>query len=172
MLEQVTQAGRPILLVSPPHTPYMPAWENLGMDSRRIVIVKAHTSAERLWVLEQGIKSAAFGVILGWLTGISQQATRKLQIIARAVATLVFLFRPASARLEPSAAPLRILLDPVRGKHGLSHTLCLHLLKRRGMPAGLPIYLTLPPVLPPTLSEGLAGKLFIQAGPAPIPAHA
>lgn len=176
MLEQVTQAGRHILLVSPPHTPYMPAWENQGMDSRRIVIVKAHTPAERLWALEQGIKSTAFGAILGWLSGISQPATRKLQIIARAAATLVFLFRPASARLEPSAAPLRILLDPVRGKHGLSHTLCLHLLKRRGMPAGIPIYLTLalvpPPALPPALPEGLPGEPFIQTGPAPIPAHA
>ena len=171
VLEQATQAGRHILLVSPPHTPYMPAWENLGMDSRRIVIVKAHTPAERLWAIEQGIKSAAFGAILGWLTGISQQATRKLQIMARAVATLAFLFRPASARLEPSAAPLRILFDSVRGKHGLSHTLCLHLLKRRGMPAGLPIYLTLPPVPTPS-GEGLPEELFIQTGPAPILAHA
>jgi protein ImuA len=171
MLKQATQVDRHILLVSPPHTPYMPAWENLGMDSRRIVIVKAHTPTERLWAIEQGIKSAAFGAILGWLSGISQQATRKLQIIARAVATLVFLFRPASARLEPSAAPLRILLDPVRGKHGLSHTLCLHLLKRRGMPAGLPIYLTLPPVPTPS-GEELPGEPFIQAGPAPILAHA
>lgn len=171
MLEQVTQAGRHILLVSPPHTPYMPAWENLGMNSRRIVIVKAHTSAERLWTLEQGVKCGAFGAILGWLSGISPQATRKLQILARSVATLVFLFRPASTRLEPSAAPLRILLDPVHS-HALSHTLCLHLLKRRGMPAGLSVYLTLPPGLPSTLPEGSPGKPFIQPRPASTLAHA
>jgi protein ImuA len=137
--------------------------------------VKAHTPAERLWAIEQGVKSAAFGAILGWFSGMSHQATRKLQILVRAVATLVFLFRPASARLEPSAAPLRILLDPVRGKHGLSHILCLHLLKRRGMPAGLPIYLTLPLVLPPTLPstppEGSPGKPFIQSRPASTLAH-
>jgi protein ImuA len=177
MLEQATQAGRHVLLVSPPYTPYMPAWKNLGMDSRRIVIVKAHTPAERLWAIEQGIKSAAFGAILGWLSGISQQATRKLQIIARAVATLVFLFRPASARLEPSAAPLRILLQPVPvRRHALSHTLRLHLLKRRGMPPGLSIYLTLPlvppPGLPSTLPEGSPGKPFIQPCPASTLAHA
>jgi protein ImuA len=175
-LAQVTQADRHVLLVSPPHTPYMPAWENLGMDSRRIVIVKAYTPAERLWAIEQGVKSAAFGAILGWFSGMSHQATRKLQILARAVATLVFLFRPASARLEPSAAPLRILLDPVRGKRGLSHTLCLHLLKRRGMPAELPLYLTLPLVLPPvltsTLSQGSPGNPFIQSRPASTRAHA
>jgi protein ImuA len=169
MLQQVTQAGRHVLLVSPPYTPYMPAWENLGIDRRRIVIVKAHALAERLWTFEQGIKSAAFGAILGWLSGISQQAARKLQILARSAATLAFLFRPASARLEPSAAPLRILLDPIR-RHALSRTLRLHLLKRRGMPAGLSIYLTLPLVTPPglpsALTEGSPGEPFIQPLPA------
>ena len=173
-LGQVTRASRHILLVSPPHMPYMLAWENLGIDSQHIVMVRAHTPAERLWVLEQGIKSAAFGAIIGWLSGISHQATRKLQVIARTVATLAFLFRPASARLEPSAAPLRILLDPA-SRDALSHTLCLHLLKRRGMPAGLPIYLTLPLVLPPVLLEGLSDEPFIQPCPTPttpILAHA
>jgi protein ImuA len=154
--------------------PYMLAWENLGIDSQHIVMVRAHTPAERLWVLEQGIKSAAFGAIVGWLSGISHQATRKLQVIARTVATLAFLFRPASARLEPSAAPLRILLDPA-SRDALSHTLCLHLLKRRGMPAGLPIYLTLPLVLSPVLPEGLPDEPFIQpclTPTTPILAHA
>ncbi|MBN9124591.1 MAG: translesion DNA synthesis-associated protein ImuA [Nitrosospira sp.] len=171
MLGQVAQAGRHVLLVSPPHTPYMPAWENLGMDSRRIVVVKAHTPAERLWTLEQGVKSAAFGAILGWSSGMSQQATRKLQILARSTATLVFLFRPASARLEPSAAPLRILLHAAR-RHALSRTLRLHLLKRRGMPAGLSLYLTLPPGPPSMLPEGSPGAPFIQPLSASRLAHA
>ncbi|HVW63807.1 MAG TPA: translesion DNA synthesis-associated protein ImuA [Nitrosospira sp.] len=175
MLAQATQAGRHVLLVSPPHVPYMPAWENLGMDSRRIVIVKACTPAERLWALEQGVKSAAFGAILGWLSGISQQATRKLQILARSAATLAFLFRPASARFEPSAAPLRILLHPAR-RDALSRTLRVHLLKRRGMPAGLSIYLTLPlvpsPGLPSALPEGSPSESFIQPLPASKVAHA
>lgn len=171
MLGQVTQTGRHVLLVSPPHTPYMPAWENLGMDSRRIMVVKVHTPAERLWTLEQGVKSAAFGAILGWLSGMSQQATRKLQILARSAATLVFLFRPASARLEPSAAPLRILLHAAR-RHALSRTLRLHLLKRQGMPAGLPLYLTLPPGPPSMLPEGSPGEPFIQLLSASRLAHA
>jgi protein ImuA len=142
-LKHITQDGRNILLVDPPHLPYMHAWENLNIDSRRILMVKVSKSAERLWVIEQGIKSAAFGTIICWLPVASPQALRKLQIIARAAASLIFLFRPASAQFEPSAAPLRILLAPAK-----RHTLSVRLLKRRGASIDLPIYIPLPQIRP------------------------
>lgn len=138
-LERTTRKGGNILLVGPPYIPYMHAWENLSIDSRRIVLARVCKPAERLWVLEQGIRSAAFGAVMGWLPEASQQATRKLQIIARSAASLVFLFRPASAQLEPSAAPLRILLHSAR-----RHTLSLYVLKRRGIPVASPIRIALP----------------------------
>jgi len=142
-LGQLTGDGRNILLVGPPYTPYMHAWENLHIDSRRIVIARVYKPAERLWVLEQGIKSAAFGAVIGWLPESSLQTTRRLQVIARTVASLIFLFRPVSAQFESSAAPLRILLGPIA-----QHTLSVRLLKRRGAPAVLPIYITLHQIKP------------------------
>lgn len=138
-LEQITRKGRNILLVGPPYIPYMHAWENLNIDSRRIVMARVYKPSERLWVLEQGIRSAAFGAVIGWLPEASLQTMRKLQVIARTGVSLVFLFRPVNAQFEPSAAPLRILLDSA-GQHALS--VCL--LKRRGTPAALPIYIRLP----------------------------
>lgn len=142
-LEQLTGDGKNILLVGPPYIPYMHAWENLHIDSRRIVIARVYKPAERLWILEQGIKSAAFGAVIGWLPESSLQTTRRLQVIARTIASLVFLFRPVSTQFESSAAPLRILLGPVA-----QHTLSAHLLKRRGAPAVLPIYITLHQIKP------------------------
>jgi protein ImuA len=118
-------------------------------------MISVDKPAERLWVLEQGIKSAAFGAVIGWLPDISQQMTRRLQIIARTAASLIFLFRPVSAQFEPSAASLRILLGPVR-----QPMLSLRLLKRRGTPVDLPIYITLPQT-----------RRF-SSSPAPIPALA
>ncbi len=142
-LGQITGNGRNILLVSPPYIPYMDAWENLHIDSRRIVIARVYKPAERLWVLEQGIKSAAFGAVIGWLPDSSLQTTRRLQVIARTVTSLIFLFRPLSAQFESSAAPLRILLGSVA-----QHTLSVRLLKRRGVPSVLPIYIVLPQIKP------------------------
>ncbi|MDQ3187211.1 MAG: translesion DNA synthesis-associated protein ImuA [Pseudomonadota bacterium] len=142
-LKHITQDGRNILLVGPPYIPYMHAWESLNIDRRRILMVKVDKTAERLWVIEQGIKSAAFGAAICWLPEATPQAMRKLQIIARAAASLTFLFRPVSAQFESSAAPLRILLGPAR-----RHTLSVRLLKRRGTPIDLPLYITLPQVRP------------------------
>jgi protein ImuA len=142
-LGQLTGDGRNILLVGPPYIPYMSAWENLHIDSRRIVIARVYKPDERLWVLEQGIKSAAFGAVIGWLPESSLQTTRRLQVIARTVASLIFLFRPVSAQFESSAAPLRILLGPIT-----QHTLSVRVLKRRGTPAVLPIYIVLPQIKP------------------------
>ncbi len=144
-LEQITRKEGNILLVAPPYIPYIHAWEGLNIDSRRIVIVRVHKPGERLWVLEQGIRSAAFGAVICWLPEASQQMTRKLQIIARSAAGLAFLFRPARAQFEPSAAPLRILLGSAR-RHTFANTLSLCLLKRRGAPTALPIYIELPQI--------------------------
>ena len=140
-LEEITRSERNILLVAPPYIPYVHAWEHLGINSRHIVMVRVCKPAERLWTLEQGIRSAAFGTIISWLPEASQQTMRKLQILSRTAASLVFLFRSARAQFEPSAAPLRILLTSVRGQ---SRTLSLYLLKRRGAPFVLPIRITLP----------------------------
>ena len=129
--------------LGPPYIPHMYAWENLGIDSRRIVMARVFKPAERLWVLEQGIKSAAFGAVIGWLSQASQPITRRLQILARAVASLIFLFRPESAQFEPSAAPLRVLLAPAR-----HHALSVRVLKRRGAPAASPLHITLPQTRP------------------------
>jgi protein ImuA len=142
-LGQITGNRRNILLVGSPYIPYMHAWENLDIDSRRIVMARVYQPAECLWVLEQGIKSAAFGVVIGWLSQISQQMTRRLQIIARAASSLIFLFRPASAQFEPSAAPLRLMLGSAR-----QHALSVRLLKRRGAPASAPLRITLPQTRP------------------------
>ncbi len=140
-LAEITRSERNILLVAPPDIPCMHAWEHLGIDSRHIVMIKVCKPAERLWTLEQGIRSAAFGTIVGWVPEASQQTTRKLQILSRTAASLVFLFRPVRAQFEPSAAPLRILLNPVQRQ---SQMLSLYLLKRRGAPFVLPIRIALP----------------------------
>src|SRR4051794_18367800 len=155
-LGQIACNERNILLVGTPYVPYMYAWENLGIDSRRIVMARVHKPAERLWALEQGIRSAAFGAVIGWLSQASQQMTRRLQILARAAPSLVFLFRPESAQFEPSAAPLRVVLAPA-----WPHALSVRVLKRRGVPAASPLHITLPQARPfSTSGEVFSPEVF------------
>ena len=100
-------------------------------------------AADLLWALEQTLKSGHVGAVLAWLpVNLRADALRRLQLAAQAQAGPVFLFRDALARNRPSAAPLRLLLQPA-GVDGLS----LRLLKRRGPLLAQPLRLQLPPVL-------------------------
>ena len=102
-------------------------------------------AADLLWALEQTLKSGHVGAVLAWLpVNLRADALRRLQLAAQAQAGPVFLFRDALARSRPSAAPLRLLLQPA-GVDGLS----LRLLKRRGPLLAQPLRLQLPPVLAP-----------------------
>ncbi|MEK8052052.1 hypothetical protein AACH10_17505 [Ideonella sp. DXS22W] len=102
-------------------------------------------SADLLWALEQALRSGQVGAVLAWLpAGLRADALRRLQLAAQAHDGPVFLFREAQALHRPSAAPLRLLLQPA-GVDGLT----LRLLKRRGPPLAEPLRLVLPSVLTP-----------------------
>ena len=102
-------------------------------------------SADVLWALEQALRSGHVGAVLAWLPlGLRAESLRRLQLAAQSCDGPVFIFRDTAARHKPSAAPLRLLLQPA-GLDGLS----LRLLKRRGPPQAQALRLALPPVLNP-----------------------
>lgn len=112
-------------------------------------------AADLLWALEQALKSGHVGAVLAWLpVNLRADALRRLQLAAQAHAGPVFLFRDALARSRPSAAPLRLLLQPA-GVDGLS----LRLLKRRGPLLAQALRLQLPPVLAPQQQAAAEARL-------------
>ena len=107
-LKQVGAANKQVIVVGPPKVPHLPGLLHAGLDERHFVWIKAEAPAERLWTTEQIIKSGAAGALLAWLPQARQEQIRRLQVCAQGTQALVFLMRPAAARPEASAAPLRI----------------------------------------------------------------
>jgi protein ImuA len=148
--------GRSVMLFDPPAALCGWALAQLGVDARQMLVVygrdgaraAAHRrhllpSADLLWALEQALKSGHVGAVLAWLPArLKADALRRLQLAAQAHDGPVFLFRDVDARLKPSAAPLRLLLQGA-GVDRLS----VRVLKRRGPPLQQPLVLALPPVL-------------------------
>ena len=124
--------------------------------------------ADVLWALEQALKSGHVGAVLAWLpVNLRADALRRLQLAAQAHAGPVFIFRDALARSRPSAAPLRLLLQPA-GVDGLA----LRVLKRRGPAFDQPLRLALPPVLAPHLQARAEVQRLVRAGgQAPLAAR-
>ena len=141
LLRQLTRERKVVILLSPPLIPYAPALAGFGVDLDYLLIVQAPNAADRLWAVEQTLKSASFGALLAWLP---QEKTRpehlrRLQLAAQGAHGPVFLFRTLAAQFEPSPAPLRLLLQAKPDQK-----LQVQILKRRGPVQTSPMLVDLP----------------------------
>ena len=127
VLRSVVAAKQQVAVVGPPKTPHLPGLRHVGLEADHLVWIQAETPSERLWVVEQLLKSAACGAVLAWLPQARPEQLRRLQVLAQGHEGPVFLFRPQGAQHEASPAPLRLLLS-----YGLDWVLQVHVLKRRG----------------------------------------
>lgn len=141
VLRQLTRERKIVILLAPPHVPYAPALAGFGIDLDYLLIVQAPNAADRLWAVEQTLKSASFGCLLAWLPQdrTRPEHLRRMQLAAQGAQGPAFLFRSLAAQFEFSPAPMRLLLLP-RPDQKLS----VQILKRRGPVLARPLLLDLP----------------------------
>ena len=151
-LAQCTQDGLSCAWVLPckraaaalPTLPYPPALAAAGIDLSRALFVQPETPREAFWVIEQSLRAAQLGALLGWLPQASSRegefrTLRRLQLLAGRKPALVFLLRDSRERHAPSPAALRLQLAACDS--GLAVTI----LKRRGRPLLEPVKLQVHP---------------------------
>ena len=99
-----------VVWLAPPHLPYAPALADAGLDPARMLVVRPRAGSDRLWAMEQALRSGACAAVLGW-TGIADDtALRRLKLAAEEGRTPAFLLRPAAHRGDGSPAALRLAL--------------------------------------------------------------
>lgn len=126
-LARLTQGDRWVVWVGMPHLPYAPALAASGIDLARLLLVQPRTDRDRLWTLEQSLRSGACAAAVGWpLQSTDERALRRLQLAAEEGRALGFLFRPAHVARQGSPAALRLRVEP--GAEGA----VVHVLKCRG----------------------------------------
>ncbi|MFP5406717.1 MAG: translesion DNA synthesis-associated protein ImuA [Gammaproteobacteria bacterium] len=141
LMRRLTRSSRLVILVGAPELGQVPALAEFGIDPDFLLIVPARNAADRLWAVEQAVRSASFGVLLAWLPQdrCRPEHLRRLQALARRARGPVFAFRELPAQFQPSPAALRLLLLP---RH--SDRLSVQILKRRGPILHRPVVLDLP----------------------------
>tara|TARA_R110001599_G_scaffold64023_1_gene178378 strand:- start:83281 stop:84060 length:780 start_codon:yes stop_codon:yes gene_type:complete len=150
-LASLTQSGKTLILLAPPHIPFAPALKQLGLDLKKIILINADKPTDRVWAAEQTLKSSSFGALLCWLPQVKTDHLRRLQLAAASGEGLVFVFRPLSAQDQSSPSPLRLLCQAAPGGK-----LSVEIFKRRG-----PVHaqaIVLPLSLPSTLIKPLAAR--------------
>lgn len=149
LLAELSQQERWVLWVDPPHIPYAPALLDAGVNLDRVQVVRSNSRRDRLWCLEQSMKSGCCSAVLGWLPAGQEKAIRRLQVAAAEGECRGFLFRHSRCREQHSAAPCRLLLEP----HPEGVTVST--LKRRG---GWPLPPRLVPVMPSAVGKPQSDK--------------
>ena len=141
ILRQLTRERKVVILLAPPHIPYAPALASFGIDLDYLIVIQAANAADRLWAVEQTLKSASFGALLAWMPHdkTKPEHLRRLQLAAQTANGPVFLFRQLPAQFQSSPAPLRLLLLPMHNQQ-----ISVQLLKRRGPVMAWPLVLDLP----------------------------
>ncbi|NBU00969.1 MAG: translesion DNA synthesis-associated protein ImuA [Betaproteobacteria bacterium] len=85
VLRQLTSQQKTVVLMSPPMLPYGPALACYGIDLQHLVIIKAKHLIDRLWAIEQCLRSNSLACILAWLphTDLRPAIFRRLQLAAQ-----------------------------------------------------------------------------------------
>jgi cell division inhibitor SulA/protein ImuA len=123
-LAKLSQAGRWIAWIAPPHLPYPPALAQAGLDLSRQLLVRIEQPQNVPWALEQALRAGVCGAVLGWPDATQHQALRRLQLAAEAGGGLGLLFYLQQHAPTTSPAALRLRLDPDGP--------AVHIIKRRG----------------------------------------
>jgi hypothetical protein len=177
-LARCAQGARTCVWVLPceratPALPYAPALAAAGVDLSRALFVQPEAPRETFWAIEQSLRAAHLGALLGWLPRAASspagefRALRRLQLLAGRQPAPVFLLRDAQARQAPSPAALRLHLAARNGE------LAVTILKRRGRPLLEPLTLPVHPArwqaAPLAAAEGAQA---IRPQPSGAPAQA
>lgn len=134
--------GETVVLVRPPHEPFMPALSAAGLPARAVLWVRAETAAAALWAAEQSLRCADVGSVMAWLPGARAAELRRLQgAAARRAGSLLFVLRPEGAAASASPARVRVTVRAAEAREGAAPCLQVSILKRRGPPLATPLFL-------------------------------
>ena len=133
----VAEGGK-VVVVDPRGEFYPPAARLWGLDPAELLLVRPPTVAEAVWAMDEALRCKAVGVVVGIVERLDHRFSRKLQLAAEAGGRPCLLFRPASARNEPSWAEIRWLVRPLPSNSPLTRLVEVGLLRCRGHQAEQP----------------------------------
>lgn len=107
-----TRPKKWVAWIAPPFVPYAPALKQRGVEIDRLLMIHPTSgNKNRLWAIEQVVRSGSSSGVLAWIVTVDDVALRRLQLAAEDQECWVLLFRPASAIQQRSPAALRIRLS-------------------------------------------------------------
>lgn len=111
---------------------YPPAAAALGIDLKRLVIVRPGSLAERLWAIDQALRSPAIVAVIAEVEHMDDRSARRLQLAAERGGGLGLLVRGVSSQQHPSWAEVQWRVRPLTANRSAHRQLELELVRARG----------------------------------------
>lgn len=127
LMQRLSQAGKTVFWLNPPHTPYAPALAREGVNLDQVILINTKDKGDFLWTLENCLRSPVTGLVMAWPGKLAARDIRRLQLAAEAGSNVCVLFRERRHAGQNSPAALRLDLTA-----GSQQALKVNVLKRRG----------------------------------------
>lgn len=127
LMQRISQEGKTIFWLNPPHIPYAPALVRKGVNLEHLVMINTQDQGDFLWTLENCLRSPVTGLVMAWPGRLASREVRRLQLASEAGDNICVLFRSRQQVGQNSPAALRLELVP--GEH---QALQVNIIKRRG----------------------------------------
>ena len=101
------------LWIGPRDDLYAPGLVAQGLPPERLIVVRAGPRDDRLWALEEALRSPGLTAVLAEVDRLTLTQSRRLQLAAEAKGVTAFLLRPLAAWAAPTAAMTRWLITPL-----------------------------------------------------------
>ncbi len=128
-----------VVLVAPPHEPFVPVLHAAGLRAARLCWVAPPADVRdtaAAWACEQALRCRDVLAVLAWLPGAAPEMLRRLQLAAAQRHALLWVFRTEARRQQASPAPLRLAVAAAEEGEG---ALQVDVIKRRGAPVLSPV---------------------------------
>ena len=91
-MAKLSQAGRYIVWIAPPHRPYGPGLAQACIALPQILVVACKQESDIPWALEKLLRNRRCGIALAWPQRLSDHQSRRLQLAAEQGKSLAVLF--------------------------------------------------------------------------------
>jgi len=142
-LARAAAPGGQVVWIAPPHTPFAPALQALGVPLDRFLWLSPASPKDAAWAAEQVLRSGTCAWLQWWSPKTTPDVLRRLHLAALDHHCPLLVLRPGTAQQHASPAPLRLVCTPLPRRQ-----LEVRILKRRGPALARAITLALPDPVP------------------------
>ncbi|GIU51019.1 MULTISPECIES: cell division inhibitor SulA [Shewanella] len=117
-LAVLSQQGRWIVLINPPHIGYKQILANANVRMDRVLLVHTKDEVETLWAMEKALTSGTSSAVITWTTPLDARDNRRIQLVAKSALAQGVIIEDVNTHLHDEhmsdntlAAPSRLNLS-------------------------------------------------------------